>query len=125
MQVVNDVNLSPSWVETLQAAGISAIHWRAIGPLDAPDQLIFTWAREHQHIVFTHDLDFGTILALTGAIGPSVVHVRTQDVSVEHLGATVIRSLQAHAEALTSGALLTIDEYRARIKLLPLRSTSN
>jgi len=43
------------------------------------------WAREHVHVVFTHDLDFGTLLALTRASGPSVIQVGSQDVLPEHL----------------------------------------
>jgi predicted nuclease of predicted toxin-antitoxin system len=43
------------------------------------------WARENGHVVLTHDLDFGTLLALTRANGPSVVQVRAQDVLPQHL----------------------------------------
>ena len=39
------------------------------------------WAGEHGSVVFTHDLDFGSLLALTQAVGPSVIQVRTQDVT--------------------------------------------
>jgi len=38
------------------------------------------WARANGHVVFTHDLDFGTTLALTHAAGPSVIQVRGQNV---------------------------------------------
>lgn len=38
------------------------------------------WARANDRIVFTHDLDFGRLLALAGRVGPSVMQVRTQDV---------------------------------------------
>ena len=31
------------------------------------------WALRHDYIVFTHDLDFGTMLALSHATGPSVL----------------------------------------------------
>lgn len=41
---------------------------------------VMGWARENGHVVFTHDLDFGTLLALTRASGPSVVQVRAHDV---------------------------------------------
>jgi hypothetical protein len=39
------------------------------------------YGREHGYVVFTHDLDFGALLALTRARGPSVLQVRTQSVS--------------------------------------------
>ncbi len=37
-------------------------------------------ALDEQRVVLTHDLDFGAMLAATGARGPSVVAVRIQDV---------------------------------------------
>jgi predicted nuclease of predicted toxin-antitoxin system len=36
------------------------------------------WARARKYIVFTHNLDFGSLLAATGVDTPSVVQVRTQ-----------------------------------------------
>ena len=37
------------------------------------------WALRHDYIVFTHDLDFGTMLALSHATGPSVLQVRARN----------------------------------------------
>lgn len=48
------------------------------------------WARANDHILFTHDLDFGAMLALTNAQSPSAIQLRTQDVSPAHLGEVVI-----------------------------------
>jgi predicted nuclease of predicted toxin-antitoxin system len=39
---------------------------------------IKSWARAHGAIVFTHDLDFGAMLAATKANAPSVIHVCKQ-----------------------------------------------
>lgn len=36
------------------------------------------WALTNDYIVFTHDLDFGTLLAITQADAPSVIQVRSQ-----------------------------------------------
>ena len=78
------------------------------------------WARDHHHVVFTHDLDFGILLAHSKDGGPSVIQVRAQDVSPEHLGPLVVRALQAHRAALEAGALLTIDESKSRVRVLPI-----
>ncbi len=45
------------------------------GPMNAPDKEIMDYATKHGHGVFTHDLDFGAILATTKADGPSVVQL--------------------------------------------------
>ncbi len=44
------------------------------------------WATAIGYAVFTHDLDFGTMLALSGADGPSVVQVRCLNVLPEAIG---------------------------------------
>jgi len=63
------------------------------------------------------------ILALAGAKGPSVLQVRTQSVLPESIGADVVRVLDTHATALEAGAIVTIDELGARVRVLPIQST--
>lgn len=80
------------------------------------------WARQHGHVVFTHDFDFGTLLALTRAEGPSVIQVRTQDVTPSAIGALVVNALRQFEATLESGALVVLDEARARARILPIGS---
>jgi predicted nuclease of predicted toxin-antitoxin system len=82
------------------------------------------WAREHRHVVFTHDLDFGTLLALTRATGPSVVQVRTQDVLPANLEDVVVRAILSYQHELQKGALVTVDEARGKVRMLPLQSAT-
>ena len=121
LRVVIDMNLSPDWVATLAAAGRHSVHWRDIGDPRAPDSIIMAWAKAHDHVVLTHDLDFGTMLALTHAHGPNVIQVRGQDVLPDTLALTVIAALNQHEADLAMGALLVVDLARARVRLLPLR----
>ena len=78
------------------------------------------WARKNDHIVFTHDLDFGTALALTRAEKPSVIQVRTQNVTVTHLSKMIIPILRDYVELMENGALLVIEEDKSRLRILPL-----
>lgn len=87
-----------------------------------PDAEIMQWAKEGEWIVFTHDLDFGTLLAATNMHKPSVVQIRTQDVTPDHLQSIVVSVITQYAELLEQGALVTVDEARARVRLLPFRS---
>ena len=80
------------------------------------------WAREHAHVVFTHDLDFGTLLALTRASGPSVIQVRALDVLPEHLEEMVVTALRKYESQLHDGALVTVDEARGKVRMLPIDS---
>ncbi len=78
------------------------------------------WARKNEYAVFTHDLDFGTALALTKAEKPSVIQVRTQNVTLLHLSKILIPTLNSYSDLLENGAILVIDEDKQRIRILPL-----
>lgn len=62
MRILIDMNLPQRWVGFFADHGLKAIHWSAIGQLNAPDSEVLEWARKHSHVVFTHDLDFSVIL---------------------------------------------------------------
>lgn len=120
IKVLVDVNLSPAWTAMLATKGIEAVHWTAVGDPRAPDDELLRYARERGYVVFTHDLDFGTLLALTRAHGPSVIQVRAQNVLPDAIGDLVVRVLTEQAAALESGALVTVDPNAARVRLLPI-----
>ena len=110
MRVLVDMNLSPEWVAVLKSAGWETIHWSTVGDPRAEDREIMAWAQAQKHVVFTHDLDFGTLLALTRAGSPSVIQVRTQDVTPAAIGALVINALHQFEGTLEKGALIVLDE---------------
>jgi len=120
MNLVVDMNRSPDWIAVLNAAGHAAVHWSEIGSPDAKDRVVLSWPRRNNHVVFTHDLDFGAILAATNADAPSVVQIRTQDPSPAHCAPLVLYVLRRHEAALATGALVVADEDRTRVRLLPL-----
>lgn len=121
MRLVVDMNLTPRWVGFLTANGIEAVHWSTVGDPRASDATIMKWARDRGYAVFTHDLDFSAILATAGQTGPSVLQVRTQSVLPESIGADVVQVLNAHADAMTAGAIVTIDPAGARVRILPVQ----
>ena len=121
MNLIVDMNLSPVWVPVLRKAGQSAVHWSSVGSPRATDSEILAWARQHEYVVFTHDLDFGAILAATHADSPSVIQIRTQDPTPKHCAQIIFGVLDRYADTLRSGALISVDERRSRIQILPLR----
>jgi len=118
--ILVDMNLSPDWVPFLRQHGHTAAHWSTVGDVRALDPEIMEWARNNGHIVLTHDLDFGTILAQTHATGPSVVLVRGDDTFPSALGNAVIAALQQCEADLRAGALVAVDAARRRVRILPI-----
>ena len=120
IQILIDMNLSPDWVDELSKHGWASVHWSAIGDPRATNREIMDWARSNGYVVFTHDLDFGTMLALTHASGPSAIQVRGQDVLPDHMAPIVLAALQQHESDLVSGALVVVDESKSRVRVLPI-----
>ena len=120
VSLVIDMNLSAEWVAELARHGWSAVHWSDVGDPRAADTAVMGWARADGRVVFTHDLDFGTLLALTHAAGPSVLQVRGPHVLPEDAGPMVFAALRQYEAALAAGALVVVDGKKSRVRVLPL-----
>ncbi len=77
-------------------------------------------AAEQHAVLLTNDLDFGTMLAASGADGPSVVQVRANDLRPDVLGQLVLAALGQVAAELDAGALITVQAASARLRMPPL-----
>lgn len=122
MKLLLDMNLTPRWVKFLTAAGFECVHWSDIGKPTAEDSLIMAHAKEHGFVIFTHDLDFGALLAASQADGPSVIQVRTQNIVPEAIGSLVLNALRQFEQEILQGAMITINPRRSRVRILPFRS---
>ena len=104
----------------LEQAGFGAAHWSDVGVVSAPDSEIMAYAKANGWIILTHDLDFGAILAASGGDAPSVVQIRADNLSTDAIGSDVVAALNAMADALADGALVTVEPARARVSMLPI-----
>ena len=125
MKVLIDMNLSPDWVNVLEQNGLDVVHWKDIGDPQASDITIMSWARENDYVVFTRDLDFGTLLATTNEEGPSVIQVRVSDILPQNLGELLVKVIFMHQSDLESGVLITLTEDRVRLRSLPFNIEGN
>ena len=120
MKILIDMNLSPILAKMLNDMGIESVHWYKIGTPDAKDTEIMAYAKEHDYIVLTCDLDFSAILSTTHGHKPSVVLMRSHGFSIEKAAEFISSSIIQCSAELKKGAILTIDANRARMRLLPL-----
>jgi predicted nuclease of predicted toxin-antitoxin system len=120
MKILVDMNLSPDWCGVLAQVGWEAIHCSQIGKPTAPDSEVLAYARLHGYVVFTHDLDFGAILAATRANGPSVIQVRAQDTLSSQFRDLFTGALRRFQAQLDAGAIVVVEQSRARVRILPL-----
>jgi len=121
MKLLIDMNLSPDWIQAFEKYNIEAVHWSYVSDPRARDTVIMEWARTNGYIVFTHDLDFGSMLAVTGAETPSVIQVRTQGILPTSIETLIISALRQFESELEQGALVTVDQAQSRVRVLPIR----
>ncbi len=96
MNILLDMNLSPSFCDLLETEGWHAMHWQDIGEPDAPDREIMSWALDHGYIVCTNDLDFGALLAQTLSEGPSVIQIRLRNLTPLRMGPLLVAALRRY-----------------------------
>ena len=120
MRVVLDMNFAPSWVEALARHGIDAVHWSTVGDFRASDMEVLQWAKANGHHVLTHDLGYGSLLALGGGRSPSVIHLRRSDLLGPDVPSLVASALLRDAEALERGVVLIVEPGRTLLRPLPL-----
>jgi len=66
-------------------------------------------------------MDGMRFLSMTREAGPSVIQVRTQDVTPEAIGSLVLAAAREHEAALNQGAIVTIQLHTSRVRVLPIR----
>jgi predicted nuclease of predicted toxin-antitoxin system len=120
MKLLVDMNLSPGWVAAIRSAGVEAVHWSAVGSNKTKDEDILRWARERGFVLLTHDLDPGAILAASGAKAPSVIILRMASLVEESKVARLLAALRAISDDLEKGAIVSVDEHRERVRILPI-----
>jgi predicted nuclease of predicted toxin-antitoxin system len=113
-------DLSPRWVSFLAASQIESVHWSFVGAATAPDSEIMAYARAHGYVVLTHDLDFSAILAATQGTKTSVVQIRSESLNPDIIGAHVLSAVRQLGGQLQSGALVSVEPDRTKMRLLPL-----
>lgn len=121
MRLVVDVCMPPELAEQLKASGFDAIYWPEIGDPRAMDDQIVQWCAEQEAVIITHDLDFGDLLAASGASGPSVIIVREQSTDPSDILVLLRNALEQFADELSHGCLISLNATSARTRSLPIR----
>lgn len=121
MRIVLDANLSPKLVHHLVRAGHDAVHVAELGMLTAVDATILERCRTEGWVLVTADTDFPTLVALSGASGPSIVLLRgVAELPVSRHADLLVSNLPSVIGDLERGAVVTTTPTRIRIRDLPI-----
>ena len=120
MKLLLDQGIPRGAVALLQQEGHDAVHVGDIGFEAADDPLILERARAEQRFVVTLDADFHALMAVSGAVQPSVSRIRIEGLRSLELAAALSNVLQSFEAELAEGALVTVRRTRTRFRRLPL-----
>jgi predicted nuclease of predicted toxin-antitoxin system len=100
--------------------GLDAVHTAEIELATASDSEILARGVAEDRIVVTLDADFHALLALSGAMKPSVIRFRTEGLRSEHLSKAIRMIMREFEKDLRQGTAISVRENSVRLHHLPL-----
>lgn len=120
MRFLCDMGVSTSVTTWLREGGHDATHLRDEGLQRLPNGEIFAKAHAEKRVVLTFDLDFAEIAAAAGQTLPSVVVFRLHNARSPFVISRLERVLDESSDALEEGAIITVEDFRHRVRRLPI-----
>jgi predicted nuclease of predicted toxin-antitoxin system len=120
MRLILDQGVPRDAANLLRELGYECTHVGEVGMSRAADQEILAWALGENATVVTLDADFHTILAVSGATGPSVIRLRRQGLDAPAV-VEVVRNVAARFQvALEHGSMVTVKANKITSHKLPI-----
>ena len=118
IRLLLDQGLPRSTVGSLSRRGVAVRHVADVGLERAPDVEILRVARDAGEVVVTLDADFHSLLAVSGARGPSVIRIRREGLRGPDIARLVEVVLERTGDMLELGAMVTVDWRSIRVHRL-------
>ncbi|HEY3936800.1 MAG TPA: DUF5615 family PIN-like protein [Bryobacteraceae bacterium] len=123
VRLVLDQGIPRDAAVRLRGIGFECSHVGEIGMSRAADDEILAYALGRNAIVVTLDADFHTILAVSGASGPSVIRLRMQSLGASEVVKPVQTVLAGFESDLKHGSLVTVKAHKTTCHRLPIGSS--
>ena len=125
MRFLADMCVDVRIVEWLLEKGHDAVHLRDEGFHRMPNGEIFEKGIKEDRVILTFDLDFAEIAALTSGEKASVVLFRLKNTRTQNVINHLSKVLQDSMDDLEKGAVVVVEEFRHRVRYLPIGETGN
>ena len=116
------MNISPLTVTHLKERGWDVLRVSDIMDQSSKDLVILGYAREHDKIIITQDLDFSKLLAIQGFRKPTLINIRLINPKPEMITTRIIEAVSLLINELQNGIVVTVDEDSIRYRTLPIKS---
>jgi predicted nuclease of predicted toxin-antitoxin system len=120
MRFLVDMGLDVRLALWLRERGHDAVHLSEVGLQRLPDTEIFAEAVAESRVILTCDLDFGEIAAFSTAALIGVILFRVAEYRLTRIVDRLDATLPAIESRLSAGAIVTIEDDRFRLRLLPI-----
>lgn len=118
--VVLDQGIPRDAAGRLRDLGYECVHVGEVGMSMAADEEILQLALGKNGVVVRLDADFHAILAVSGAVGPSVIRIRMQGLRATQI-VDYVRFVSMHFDTeLKAGSLVTVKEQKTTCHRLPI-----
>ena len=121
IEFLADMNISPSTVKQLRKKGWDIVRISEILDRQSTDIKIINYAKEHNKVIITQDLDFSMLLAVRGYTKPSVINLRVQNARADFITKRIVTAVSLMEEELRDGVIVTVDETSVRYRSLPIK----
>ncbi len=120
MRLLADLHIAPRTVEFLRTLGHDVCRVTDLLPANASDEAIVERAAQERRTILTQDLDFSSIIALSGRPVPSLLSLRLTSSKVELVNSVLQRMLPILESDLEQGSIVTVEDQRIRLRRLPI-----
>lgn len=115
MKFLLDSCISVFAVKDLRNAGFDVL-WVPESGKDPGDEDIIKKAFEEGFVLVTADKDFGGLVFVYKRPHPAII--RLVDIPARNQGKSLLRLIETHRLDIEKQALITLDKYRVRVRLL-------
>ena len=117
-----DMNISPLTIFKLKELGWNVARVSEVMDKSAKDLELLEYARKHEMVIITQDLDFSMLLALKGYEKPSLINVRVEEAKPDYVTGRIMEAVSGLEEELGKGIIITVDETSVRYRYLPIKT---
>lgn len=121
IEFLADMNISPSTVKQLKKQGWNIVRISEILDSKSTDIRIINYAKEHNKVIITQDLDFSMLLAVRGYTKPSVINLRVENARSDFITKRIVAAVSLMEKELRDGIIVTVDETSVRYRNLPIK----
>lgn len=120
LKFLANMNISVVTVQTLRASGWQIVRVSEVMDPRSTDLEILRYARQHELVLITQDMDFSTLLALGGYSKPSLMNLRLEQATPAAVSRRLMEVIPAVAKDLQEGAAASINDISVRTRKLPI-----